>query len=67
VGEVKELVFPKPDLDEQKEILNWLSPRLKGMDETEAKIREGIERLKEYRTTLITEAVTGQIDVRGEV
>jgi len=67
VGEVKELVFPKPDLDEQREILDWLSPRLEEIDKTEAKIEEGIERLKEYRTALITEAVTGQIDVRGEV
>jgi type I restriction enzyme S subunit len=67
VGEVKELVFPKPDLDEQREILDWLSPRLQEMDETKAKIQESIESLKEYRTALITEAVTGQIDVRGEV
>lgn len=67
VEEVKELVFPKPNLDEQREILDWLSPHLKEIDETKAKIQEGIERLKEYRTALITEAVTGQIDVRGEV
>jgi type I restriction enzyme S subunit len=67
VGEVKELVFPKPSVDEQREILDWLSPRLKEMDEMEAKIQEGIERLKEYRTALITEAVTGQIDVQGEM
>jgi hypothetical protein len=31
------------------------------------KILEGIDCLKEYRTALITAAVTGQIDVRGEV
>ena len=67
VGEVKELVFPKPDLDEQREILDWLSPRLRGMNKTKAKVQESIESLKEYRTALITEAVTGQIDVRGEV
>lgn len=67
VGEVKELVFPKPSLNEQRETLDWLSPRLKEIDEMTAKIQEGIERLKEYRSALITEAVTGQIDVRGEV
>jgi len=67
VEEVKELVFPKPDIEEQREILDWLSPRLKEIDELEAKIQEGIDRLKEYRAALITEAVTGQIDVRGEV
>ncbi|MDB9381574.1 type I restriction endonuclease subunit S [Nodularia spumigena CS-584] len=29
-----------------------------------AKIKEAIELLKEYRTSLITNAVTGKIDVR---
>lgn len=67
VGEVKQLFFPKPELEEQREILNWLTPRLEELDELEEKVKEGIERLKEYRTALITEAVTGQIDVRGEV
>ena len=28
------------------------------------KVQEAIERLKEYRTALITNAVTGKIDVR---
>lgn len=67
VEEVKELVFPKPSIEEQREILDWLSPRLKEIDELEEKIQEGIDRLKEYRTALITKAVTGQIDVRGGV
>lgn len=67
VGEVKDLIFPKPDVEEQQEILDWLSPRLKEIDKLEEKVKEGIERLKEYRTALITDAVTGQIDVRGEV
>lgn len=31
------------------------------------KVREAIERLKEYRTALIFAAVTGKIDVRDEV
>jgi restriction endonuclease S subunit len=32
-----------------------------------AKIREAIDRLKEYRTALISAAVTGKIDVRDVV
>ncbi len=32
-----------------------------------AKVREGIERLKEYRTALISAVVTGKIDVREAV
>jgi len=67
VEEVKELVFPKPEIEEQQEIIDWLSPRLREIDESKEKIQEGIDRLEEYRSALITEAVTGQIDVRGEV
>jgi len=32
-----------------------------------AKVEKAIERLQEYRTALITAAVTGKIDVRGAV
>ena len=67
VEKVKELAFPKPSIEEQREILDWLSPRLNEIDELKRKVEEGIERLREYRTAIITEAVTGQIDVRGEV
>jgi type I restriction enzyme S subunit len=31
-----------------------------------SKIESAIERLQEYRTALITAAVTGKIDVRGQ-
>jgi type I restriction enzyme S subunit len=32
-----------------------------------AKVEEAIARLQEYRTALITAAVTGKIDVREEI
>jgi len=35
------------------------------LDALAAKVREGMERLKEYRTALIAAAVTGKVDVRG--
>jgi type I restriction enzyme, S subunit len=34
------------------------------IDRQKAKVKEAIELLKEYRTALITNAVTGKIDVR---
>jgi len=37
------------------------------LDGLTAKINAAIERLWEYRTALISAAVTGKIDVRGEV
>jgi type I restriction enzyme S subunit len=56
-----------PPKEEQREIIRYLNTELEEYDEGINKIREGIDILKEYRTALITEAVTGQIDVRGEV
>jgi hypothetical protein len=37
------------------------------LDATVAKVRMVIDRLSEYRTALISAAVTGKIDVRGKV
>lgn len=56
-----------PPKKEQNEILDFLDEEIAQIDCTLDQIQKGIDRLKEYRTTLITEAVTGQIDVRGEV
>jgi len=65
--DIKKLKMPLPPIEEQEEIVEYLNEELKKFDESIEKIQQGIERLKEYRTALITEAVTGQIDVRGEV
>jgi type I restriction enzyme S subunit len=37
------------------------------VDALVAKVEAAVERLQEYRTALITAAVTGKIDVRGAV
>lgn len=65
--DIKKLKMPLPPLEEQKNIVKYLNNELERFDDSIEKIQEGIERLKEYRTALITNAVTGQIDVRGEV
>jgi len=65
--DIKKLKMPLPPIEEQKEIVDYLNKELEKFDDSTEKILEGIERLKEYRTALITEAVTGQIDVRGEI
>lgn len=56
-----------PPISEQIKIVGEIGRETRKIDELISEIEEGIERLKEYRTALITEAVTGQIDVRGEV
>ncbi len=53
-----------PPYNEQKQISKHLDQKTAQIDQQKAKIKEAIELLKEYRTSLITNAVTGKIDVR---
>jgi type I restriction enzyme S subunit len=57
---------PAPPLDEQRAIADSLDRETARIDALVAKVREAIERLKELRPALISAAVTGKIDVRGE-
>lgn len=64
---VKRLVIPLPPLSAQRQILAYLDRETARIDALKAKIQRAIDLLKEYRTALISAAVTGKIDVRGEV
>jgi len=57
--------IPVPGLEEQQAIIGFLDRETGKIDALIAKVQEAIERLKEYRTALISAAVTGKIDVRG--
>jgi type I restriction enzyme S subunit len=59
------LVFPP--VHEQDKITNFLDGKTQQIDELIATEQRKIELLKEYRQSLISEAVTGKIDVRNEV
>ena len=59
------LVFPP--VHEQDKITNFLDRKTGQIDELIAAEQRKIELLKEYRQSLISEAVTGKIDVRNEV
>ena len=61
---VKDLILVMPAKDEQRAIAAFLDRETAKIDALITKVREGIERLKEYRTALISAAVTGKIDVR---
>lgn len=63
-GFVREIRIALPPPDEQTRILKDLENLLAKHDALSAKIQEAIARLKEYRTALISAAVTGKIDVR---
>jgi len=57
--------IPVPPNEEQRQIVTFLDRETAKIDALMAKEREAIEKLKEYRTALIAEAVTGKIDVRA--
>ena len=59
------LAVPLPPIDEQRAIVTFLDRETERIDSLAAKMRLLIERLGEYRTALITAAVTGKIDVRA--
>lgn len=64
VSNLKSLTVPVPPDGEQSAIAGFLDRATARIDALVAKVRDGIERLKEYRTALISAAVTGKIDVR---
>ena len=64
---LKELPIFSPPKEEQDAIQNYINAKTARIDALISRIREGIEKLKEYRTALISAAVTGKIDVRGEL
>ena len=58
------LPFIIPTRDEQKDIADFLDHEVAKIDALIFKIHDAITKLKEYRTALISAAVTGKIDVR---
>jgi type I restriction enzyme, S subunit len=56
--------LPRPPRIEQKLIIEYLDRKTAEIDQQKTKVKEAIALLKEYRTALITNAVTGKIDVR---
>ena len=54
-----------PPLNEQTAIATYLDRETTKIDQLVTKVETAITRLQEYRSALITAAVTGKIDVRG--
>lgn len=54
-----------PPTEEQQAIADYLDRETAKLDALVAKIETAIERLREYRSALITAAVTGKVDVRS--
>jgi type I restriction enzyme S subunit len=61
------LQVPYPILGEQTEIAKFLLKESSRVDETIIKAKQEIELLEEYKTALISEVVTGKVDLRDVV
>ena len=64
---IENLLLPIPPDSEQRKIADYLNNKTRQIDELITAEQRKIELLKEYRQSLISEAVTGKIDVRNEV
>jgi type I restriction enzyme S subunit len=53
-----------PEVQEQLEIARWASQQSDTFKRATSELQESIGLLREYRSTLITAAVTGQLDIR---
>jgi type I restriction enzyme S subunit len=60
-GYQENLPIVAPPLEEQTTIANFLDKKTAQIDRLQDRINRVIERLKEYRSALITQAVTGKI------
>lgn len=60
---LKKIVIPIPELEEQREIVNYLGFETKKIDDLVEKIEQAIIKHQEYRTAIISAAVTGKIKV----
>ncbi len=66
-SQLKDIKTALPPIPEQHQIVEYLDEQTQKIDSTIEKETQRIELLKEYRQSLISEAVTGKIDVRDEV
>ena len=62
---INPMAFPVPGRSEQQAIVQYLNEHTTTVDQQRAKVGQAIGKLKQYRTALITSAVTGKIDVQG--
>ncbi len=63
LGPLAETRIPLPDLPTQRAIADFLDLETARLQQIQVTTQQSIDRLKEYRSALITAAVTGQIDV----
>jgi len=62
--EFKNMTFPFPSYEEQSEIVKYIDSKIELIDKLLTETNKSLLKLKSYRQSLISEVVTGKIDVR---
>lgn len=65
--ELKKQLIPIPPVEEQKAIVEFIEEKQTKIDSMISSLNAEIERLKEYKQSLISDVVTGQINVQDEI
>jgi len=65
--DIANIAIPLPSKQEQDNIINFILAEQKRINTIISKTEQEIELMKEYKTALISEVVTGKVDVRDEV
>lgn len=64
IHDLKTIYTPVPSLSEQKKIINYIESASTKIEKAINLQRAQIEKLKEYKATLIDSAVTGKIKIK---
>lgn len=64
-GAIKGAFFPLPPLEEQRAIIAHINEKCAEISLAISRAEREIELMREYRARLISDVVTGQVDVRG--
>lgn len=67
VEKIKNLSVPVPNEVEQNNIVRFITTEQSRINTVITRTNQEIELLKEYKTALISEVVTGKVDVRSEI
>jgi type I restriction enzyme, S subunit len=63
--QIGNFLIPVPPIEEQNAIVEYVADKLARLDTLAAEAQDAVDLLQERRTTLISAAVTGQIDVHA--
>ena len=65
MADLGNFLMPLPPKNEQSDIMGWLDAHLVTLNLSIEGAHREIDLLREYRTRLISDVVTGKLDVRG--